>query len=56
MKNEIKDYLKHSKQVKKYDSIKKMEHDNIISKDKDNINNINDINNNNNNIIKEEEN
>ena len=55
MKNEIKDYLKHSKQVKKYDSIKKMEHDNIISKDKDNINNINDINNNNN-IIKEEEN
>ncbi len=54
MKNEIRDYLKHSKQVKKYDSIKKMEHDNIISKDKDNINNINDINNNN--IIKEEEN
>ena len=57
MKNEIRDYLKHSKQVKKYDSIKKMEHDNIISKDKNyNIinNNINNIENDNNNIIKEE--
>ena len=66
MKNEIRDYLKHSKQVKKYDSIKKMEHDNIISKDKSyNINNMNNNNNiendnnniendNNNNIIKEE--
>ena len=65
MKNEIRDYLKHSKQVKKYDSIKKMEHDNIISKDKSyNINNINNnnniendnnnIENDNNNIIKEE--
>ena len=50
MKNEIRDYLKHSKQVKKYDSIKKMEHDNIISKNKEIIEN------NNNNIIKEEEN
>ena len=46
MKNEIKDYLKHSKQVKKYDSIKKMEHDNIVSKNKDANENIN--------IIKEE--
>ena len=65
MKNEIRDYLKHSKQVKKYDSIKKMEHDNIISKDKSyNINNMNNnnniendnnnIENDNNNIIKEE--
>ena len=64
MKNEIRDYLKHSKQVKKYDSIKKMEHDNIISKDKSyNINNMNNNNNiendnnnieNDNNIIKEE--
>ena len=66
MKNEIRDYLKHSKQVKKYDSIKKMEHDNIISKDKSyninnnmNNNNIiendnNNIENDNNNIIKEE--
>ena len=55
MKNEIKDYLKHSKQVKKYDSIKKMEHDNIISKDKSNNNiNIENLENNNDNIIKEE--
>ena len=58
MKNEIKDYLKHSKQVKKYDSIKKMEHDNIISKDKSNnninIENIENLENNNDNIIKEE--
>ena len=58
MKNEIRDYLKHSKQVKKYDSIKKMEHDNIISKDKSykniNNNNFNNIENDNNNIIKEE--
>ena len=27
MKNEIRDYLKHSKQVKKYDSIKKISKD-----------------------------
>ena len=46
---EIKDYLKNSKQVKKYDSIKKMEHDNIISKDKDNNNIIPEVNENSNN-------
>ena len=51
MKNEIRDYLKHSKQVKKYDSIKKMEHENIISKNKNN--NDNKVSEN---IIKEEEN
>ena len=51
MKNEIRDYLKHSKQVKKYDSIKKMEHENIISKNKETTEN-----NDNNNIIKEEQN
>ena len=50
MKNEIRDYLKHSKQVKKYDSIKKMEHENIVSKNKE-PNEYNE-----NNIIKEEEN
>ena len=50
MKNEIRDYLKHSKQVKKYDSIKKMEHENIVSKNKEPNEN------NDNNIIKEEEN
>ena len=51
MKNEIRDYLKHSKQVKKYDSIKKMEHDNIVSKNKKTIDNkVNE------NAIKEEEN
>ena len=50
MKNEIRDYLKHSKQVKKYDSIKKMEHENIVSKNKESNEN------NDNNIIKEEEN
>ena len=51
MKNEIRDYLKHSKQVKKYDSIKKMEHENIISKNKNNTDNKVSEN-----IIKEEEN
>ena len=66
---EIKNYLKNSKQVKKYDSIKKMEHDNIISKNKqkENFNeneniipevnensNYNNNNINNNNLSKEE--
>ena len=34
LQNEIKDYLKHSKQVKKYDSIQKMERDNIRAKNR----------------------
>ena len=34
LQNEIKDYLKHSKQVKKYDSIQKMKRDNIKAKNK----------------------
>ena len=54
LQNEIKDYLRHSKQVKKYDSIQKMQRDNIISKNlqkfKKKIKNDND----NDNIINEE--
>ena len=38
LQNEIKDYLKHSKQVKKYDSIQKMQRDNIKAKNKLNKN------------------
>ena len=34
LQNEIKDYLKHSKQVKKYDSIQKMQRDNINAKNR----------------------
>ena len=53
LQNEIKDYLRHSKQVKKYDSLQKMQRDNIKAKNKKKIKK-NDIFENNNNIINED--
>ena len=53
LQNEIKDYLRHSKQVKKYDSIKRMQKDYIKAKNK-NILKKNNIFENKDNIINEE--
>ena len=53
LQNEIKDYLKHSKQVKKYDSIQKMKRDNIKAKNKNKFQK-NTIYENNDNVINEE--
>ena len=53
LQNEIKDYLRHSKQVKKYDSLQKMQRDNIKAKNKKKFKK-NDISENNNNIINED--
>ena len=54
LQNEIKDYLRHSKQVKKYDSLQKMQRDNIKAKNKEKFKKKNNIFENNSNIINED--